>query len=354
MLAPMSTTGALRALLAIAFSLSFLGASCGQRALAILPGVVNDPQNLSLRREILSFGTSRMCSEVQKRSLPLRLNTDDPITGRFFPGACMAQELANKNMLIQFGGRGYAWTNLTKRLSFEASGAVEFDTDFLMDGATMYIYFRPKATTAATFNTLLVEEPQAASIGGMQVAGSNLANSIGEQIVRSAIEKGFTVIRSSDGSVEFGLGIVEKGGHPTSPYRIDDSGLTVLANDRAEVHQNQRDYIGPIDIPKGAELNLTLHVDGAQAVDLIMVPRSLGETWLQQYMTQIAVTPPPSLPFVDEPVLAGAIIRRKISLQPGQYYLVLDNTAVAGRSAPPGYAHDDRAALVSYAIALDD
>ena len=35
------------------------------------------------------------------------------------------------------------------------------------------------------------------------------------------------------------------------------------------------------------------------------------------------------------------------------YYLVLDNTAAAGRTQPTGYALDDRAALVSCAVELE-
>src|SRR5262249_12396779 len=37
-------------LVAACFCLSFLGASCGPSALGLMPGVINDPHNLSLRR----------------------------------------------------------------------------------------------------------------------------------------------------------------------------------------------------------------------------------------------------------------------------------------------------------------
>ena len=45
---------------------------------------------------------------------------------------------------------------------------------------------------------------------------------------------------------------------------------------------------------------------------------------------------------------------RTLALPPGYYYLVLDNTASAGRTSPPNAANDDRAALVSYAIEIGD
>jgi len=348
--------GALRAICA-AFFVSCIGASCGQSALGLFPGVVNDPHNLSLRRAIFEFGKTRMCGEMQKRSMPLKLHEEDPVIGRFYPTSCLAQTLPNDNLQVQFGGGGYVWTNLTQRMSFDAGGSVEYDTDFLMDGSTMYVYFRQKATTAANFNVKLVEQPQALSVAslpfGGNATGASVANSLGSQILKSEIAKGFTVIRAANGDVEFGLGVIEKGSHPPSPH-LGGGGKNVLLSDRSEVHQNQRDFVGPIEIPDGSKLSLTLAIDGAPAIDVIVIPRSMGEAWLQQYTTAAATTPPPSVPMLDEPVYSGVTWRRAVSLPAGLYYVVLDNTPTAGRTAPPGYAKDDRAALVNYALSLDD
>ena len=46
--------------------------------------------------------------------------------------------------------------------------------------------------------------------------------------------------------------------------------------------------------------------------------------------------------------------RRTVPLAAGSYYVVLDNTATAGVTAPAGHAHDDRAALVSYGVQIGD
>lgn len=348
---------ALRLLCAGLFASFTVGASCGQSALGLFPGIVNDPHNLALRKAILEFGTSKICGEVYKRSLPLKLREEDPVIGRFHASNCQVEPLANGNLSVVFGGSGWVWTNLTQRMSFEAGGAVEYDTDFLMDGSTMYIYFRQRATSAATFTIKLVEQPQTtALLGGINAVagGQNVANDLGSQIMRGEIGKGFTVIRKPSGDVEFGLGVIEKGEHPTSPYRPDASGHPVIENDRCEIHQNQRDFIGPIEVPKGAKLGVTLSVDGAPGADLLVVPRYVGEPWLQTYTTQAVTTPPPATPMLDETVFAGPIWHRSLTLPPGLYYLVLDNTATAGRSAPPGFAKDDRAALVSYVITLED
>ncbi|MRG92653.1 hypothetical protein [Polyangium spumosum] len=339
-------------LLSVAFALSFVGASCGQTSLAVMPGVVNDPGNLTLRRGIFSFARGQICREVQKRSIPLMLREEDPATGRFFPLSCAAQELASGNLFLQFGGYGYAWTNLTKRIGFDASAAVEYDHDFLMDGSTMYIYFRERSTSATTFTSRLVEQPpQPGTFGLPGGSPQGFLDTVGGAILKKEISRGFTVIRDADGSVDFGLGIVEKGKRPGSPYESADNGRLVLANERVEVHQGQRDHVGPFEVKgKGQALYLSVAVDGAPAVDVIVVHRGVGDAWLQHYTTAVGLGPPPAAPVLDEPVSSGMVWRRPLPLPAGQYYVVFDNTAAAGRTAPPTTAGDDRAALVSYAV----
>lgn len=344
-----------RVILALFFT-SFVGASCGQKALGVMPGVVNNPSNLSLRRAVFSFGTSRLCEEMRKRSVAIRMRDEDPVMGRFYPGGCNVQTLANNNLLIQFNGQGFVWTNLTQRIGFEASASVEYDADFLMDGSTMYVYFRQRSTPNATFNPRMVEQQQVGAVAGMSLgSGQSLASTVGGRLIQDVIAKGFTVIREPDGTVEFGLGVIEKGNRPTAPYRLED-GNQVVYNERAEVHQNQRDYVGPIEVPKGAKLRLTIAVEGAPGIDVQLVPKFSGDPWLQTYISQPVPTPPPGLPVLDEAVYSGAIFRRVLPEAGGNYsyYLVLDNTSAAGRTNPTGFARDDRAALVSYAVEIDD
>lgn len=345
-----------RALALVLFALTLPGATCGPSALAIMPGVVNNPGNLSLRRAMLSYGQQRLCAEVQRRSVPLRLRDDDPATGRFYPTSCFAQELATGNLMIQLGGFGFVWTNLTKRMGFEASAGVEYEQDFVMDGGAMYVYFRQRSTTAAAFTTRMIEQPGALALAGLPLAqGSALADALGAQLLRAELSRGFTVIRDEDGSAQFGMGVVEKGQRPPEPFKRDDSGRRLLANERTEVHREQRDYIGPLEISGGGEaLTLTMSVDGAQGVDVLIFPRAPADPWLQAYTSQPAPAPPATAPLLDETVSAGAVWRRTVPLPRGLYYLVLDNTSTAGKTQPAGVAQDDRAALVSYGIQVGD
>jgi len=348
---------ALRYVASIVFALSFLGASCGQVALGIMPGVLNDPGNLSLRRAILAFGTSSICSEMLRRSVPLRMHEEEPSMGRFFPSACFAQTLQNGNLLVQFSGTGYLFTNVTKRLTFEASSSVEYQQDFLMDGSTLYAYFRNKATNAATFNVKIVEAPISASQLGLPlpIDTGAIVRQVGPQLLKAELARGFTVIRDEDGSATFGLGVVEKGQKPPVPYAKANNGRTILANERTEIHQGQRDFAGPYEVTgDGQALYLTMSVDGAPGVDVIVMPTSIGQAWRDTYIQQIATTPPPSPGRVDEPVAQGMIWRRTVPLPKGTYYVVLDNTTTAGRTSLPANPNDDRAAAVSYGVELGD
>lgn len=348
---------ALRYVASIVFALSFLGASCGQVALGIMPGVLNDPGNLSLRRAILAFGTSSICSEMLRRSVPLRMHEEEPSMGRFFPSACFAQTLQNGNLLVQFSGTGYLFTNVTKRLTFEASSSVEYQQDFLMDGSTLYAYFRNKATNAATFNVKVVEAPISASQLGLPlpIDTGAIVRQVGPQLLKAELARGFTVIRDEDGSATFGLGVVEKGQKPPVPYAKANNGRLILANERTEIHQGQRDFAGPYEVTgDGQALYLTMSVDGAPGVDVIVMPTSIGQAWRDTYIQQIATTPPPSPGRVDEPVAQGMIWRRTVPLPKGTYYVVLDNTTTAGRTSLPVNPNDDRAAAVSYGVELGD
>jgi len=292
---------------------------------------------------------------MTKRGAPLKLSDDQPTIGRFYPQRCdtrLIDDEANKTFLVQFFGSGYAWTNITRRIGFDAAGVVEYDPDFLLDDGTMYLYFRTKHIAATSFQAGMIESGVANAALVMAPAG--FAEKFGRQVVAEELTRGFTVLRRTDGTVDFGLGIVEKGKAPFHPYQIKE-GKIVLANERIEVHSGQREFLGPFDVDsQGKALFLAASLDGAEAVDLLVVPKDAGDQWLSLYIHQAATTPPMYPPLMGDVATAVTPYRKTLPVAKGRYYLVVDNTTTAGRVGPPANLFDDRAALVNYAIQVGD
>ncbi len=334
--------------------------SAGPRALSIMPGVVNREDNRSLRFALLEYGLREVCTEMLGRSVPLSEAADRPPVGRFFPRTCESHLVADENQksfTVRFGGDGYAWTNLTLRVGFEAAAVVEYAPDFLLDGGAMYVYFRTRQVGATSFRRKLVESTFASVAANAATAllGMQDPDRTGQRILGSELARGFTVIRQPDGSVDFAVGIVEKGAKAQRPYEIHGEGRVVLANERVEVHANQREFLGPFRVDdSGRALFLTASLDGTEAVDVLVVPKEAGDPWLDSYIAQAQPFAPAFVPALSEVLAQGQPWRRTIPLPKGSYYVVIDHTATAGRVAPTGGALGDKAAAVAYAVELGD
>src|SRR4051812_32799136 len=306
-------------------------ASTSSRTVSVLgAGVVNEPSNKSLRFDILKFGLSTFCAELLKGGAPLKFADDEPVVGRFFADSCDSQVLddeAHKSFVVQYTGKGYAWTNLTQRLGFSSRGVVEYATDFQLHDGAMYVYFRPRLIDGAAFQTTLVESLLAQ--GGLAIAGVN-ANQLGKHIVESQLRRGFTVIRKdSTGSTDFALGIVPPGEEPFKPFQVKRTEKQILANDRTEVHIGQQDYVGAFEVTDSNQaLYLTVAVAGAPHADLLVVDKLTGDKLLDGYLPAAggAALPGPAL-LDDTASQNGGLWQRFVNVEPGRYYLVIDNSA---------------------------
>ncbi|HYQ47067.1 MAG TPA: hypothetical protein VER11_34090 [Polyangiaceae bacterium] len=333
-------------------------ASTSARTVSVLgAGVMNDPSNKSLRFDILKFGLATFCNEMLKGGAPLKFGDDEPVVGRFFAESCDSQVLddeAHKSFVVQYTGKGYAWTNVTQRLGFSSRGVVEYATDFQLHDGAMYVYFRPRLIDGAAFQTTLVES--ALAQGGLALAGVN-ANQLGKHIVESQLRRGFTVIRKdSSGGTDFALGIVPPGEAPFKPFEVKRTEKQILANDRTEVHIGQQDYVGPFEITDSNQaLYFTVAVDGAANADLLVVDKPTGDKLLDGYLHTAggAALSTPAL-LDDSASQKGGLWQRFVNVEPGRYYLVVDNSTKLGKNAPDTSARDDAAAKVDYLVLLGD
>jgi hypothetical protein len=329
--------------------------SIGDSSLRVLgAGVVNDPANKSLRFDILKFGLERFCEEMMKAGAPLKLSDQEPVLGRFFAESCQSQVVddeTRKSFVLQYSGKGYAWTNVTGKLGFSSRGLVEYAPDFQLSDGALYVYFRPKTVDAAAFQLLSVDSALAQA-GMAVVAGAVDPNEIGRHVVDSQLKRGFTVIRyGSDGRTEFGLGFVPKGQKPYKPFEITTETKRILQDERTEVHLQTQDYVGPFEVSDDdAALYLTLELDGAPSVDFQLVPKALGDAMLDRYVRAAGPCPTLGPAAFDGSAQQGARTQQQVPLPVGQYFLVLDNSSSLGRSQPPAGTAGDHAARVDYAV----
>ncbi len=333
-----------------------LGGACSPNAVCKLAGPINDPSNYTLRRNIMSFGLGQFCQQMTAHNAPLKLSPDANVIGRFFPQHCTQQVLGNGDLWVQFDGFGYAWTSLSKKVTFTSAATLQYNQDFkCADDNSIYAYFDTRSASPPNFRILQIEQPVANLV---QNWIAPFADSFGQQILSGQLAQGFTVIQDSGGSTDFSVGHLAVGQRPAHPYEMHGSNRVTYENLRTEVHTNERDFIGPITVDgSGRALYLQMHLDGVPAVDVFVVSKDEGNASLQlytQYGPAGALAYPPR--FADI-VQAGVEYQRAVPVPAGMYYVVIDNTSAAGQAAPPAPLFGvvgDTAAVVNYAIQLGD
>jgi len=351
--------------LGLALTLSCAASACtstGTKLVTLMPGVVNDPKNRTLRRELLQFGSGQFCKEMRQRGAPLKVRDDAPAVGRFFIDQCDYRELENDDAFVQFSGAGYAWTQPTGRIGFRAAAAITYNPDLLIDDGTMYAYFRPRNVQSSKFEAVMIEHQTASGVAGMLLGQTSpeLVSRIGSQIVAQELQKGFTVLREPNGEADFALGILEKGQRPFHPYNVRGSSKALLASDWSEIHSEQREFVGPFTVDSdGRALFLTMNVDGAPNLDMFLMRRETADPWLRDHVFRPGAGPLPGQPLAAEVVPQGKEVKRTIPLKKGVYYVVLDHTSTAGSVAPPGTSPGllgatDLAAVARYVVQLGD
>lgn len=318
-------------------------------------GVINDPANKSLRFDLLKFGLEQFCGEMQRRGVALKLRDGEPNLGRFFATSCQSQvidEPTRQSILVRYAGRGFAWTNMTQRVGFESTGLVEYAPDFQMHEDSMYIYFRPRNIDSTAFKTTMVESQLANT--GIVLTGVQ-PDQVGQNIVQSQLRRGFTVVRKDDsGETDFSMGVVPAGQSPFHPFQVMQSDRQTLDNDRTEVHAGQQDYIGGFTVEgDDSALYLTMTLDGASEVDVLLLPKPVADTLLTQYTTQAGAAAPAQSAF-GAVLRAGTVLKQYMPVPAGTYALLVDNSNRAGQAAPPLTALDDRAARVDYLVQVGE
>ncbi len=361
---PTRSAGATRGLAPLAFLVLALpvgGAGCasceraGQGTLSVMGGTINDPGNKSLRRGMLAFGIDRACSEMLKRTAALREGGEtsgsatNPTNGRFFPKTCSAATAENGDLVMSLSGTGYTYASMVHKVTFDAAATITFDQDFLMSGDDLYGYFRTKDVSKPQVTLKVIESRLPAIANQLTGFGENYAR----QLMDEKMRDGFTMRRRPNSETDFRSGIVQLGTWPKVDYDVK-GGLT-LANDRSEVHEQQRDFLGPFEVADSDKaIFVRGRIDGAPGLNVLVIDDATAKPWIETYMTAAEATPPPAAPKQSYTTQQGQEFAVTVTGK-GTYWIVLDNTAtITGGYKPPGNLLDDRAAVVSYAVVYGD
>ena len=316
-------------------------------------GIVNDSP--SLRWWLFSnFGASKVCPEMTKRGVPLRIaQLGQGSVGRFFPGQCQVQvDDVRKAMVLTTTGSGYVMLPVARRVGFTITMTVEYLPDFRLESDAMYVWGR--------FNRFVVEPNL--QIVGVENALVNLATLtpvgtvaqvIGNGLVASEIGKGFTVVRRDD-SDDFALGHLDPPQKPVRQFQ-PGKGRVLLESNVTTIATVERDYLGPFEVPNdNAALFLHARTTGA-AVNYTIVDRSVGEAWRRLYESVQPLGPAPGLTVGQGRLEAkGADANLGLPVNRGDYYIVLENLApptLLGAVLPIG---GDTPATVSYSVEVGD
>jgi hypothetical protein len=335
---------------------SLAGGACSPNAVCKLAGPINDPSNRKLRRDIMSIGLGQFCQQMTTRNAPLTLAPDPSVIGRFFPQHCSQQVLDNGDLWVHFDGFGYAWTALSRKVTFTSAATIQYNQDFkCADDNAIFAYFDTRSVSTPDFRLAQIEQPGANLV---QNWIAPYANNFGQQMVGGQLGQGFTVIQENNGSTDFTVGHLPLGQRPFHPYQAHGSNRVTYENLRTAVHSSERDFIGPITVEgSGRALFLEMHLDGVPAVNVFIAPKAEGDASLQLYFQFGPAGPLAFPPRFTDVVHAGVEYQRAVPVPAGMYYVVLDNTPSAGQvqpTAPFFGVVGDTPAVVNYAIQIGD
>lgn len=328
-------------LIALALAVVGVGCPCVRNAVNASP---------ELRWWLFSnYAASKVCPEMLKRGVPLKLAEIGPASiGRFFPSTCNLQiDDARKTMTVSVTGTGYVVLPFTRRIGFYVGAMVEYLPDFRMEDDATYVWGKFSRLVAPPDLRILGVENSLVNLATKTPIGT-VATIIGGGVVASEIGRGFTVVHSDTGD-EFAPDHLEPPAKPPRPF-VPGEGRTLLAGDVTTVYAQAREFLGPFTVDRdGAALYFRASTQAARPLTFALVERSVGENWRRSYETAQPLGPPPG-PLLSTGTIARQEIDVALPVNPGVYYIVLEN------AAPPPLlgAIGEQSAQVKYAVELGD
>lgn len=307
-----------------------------------------------------NFGASKMCPEMMKSGVPLRLQDRSPAIGRFYVNGCTYNvDDAREVVQVNVSGTGYAYMAPAKRVGFQLTVSVEYRPDFMIAGDDAYVWAKLSRIVAGPNFQLGYVENRLVDLAANLPPFGSIANVLGNQVVTGELVRGFTVVHNSDRGDDFTLGLLQPPQRPHHPFEVGASDRFTFANETIEVHTNQRDYLGPFEVPSnGQALYLSFQLQSPVPLDVLVVDKRTGDAWREGYQTGQPLGPPPGSVYGSGVIPPGSPENKRFPLPAGQFYVVIDHTSQAGTSMPSlpniftPILGNDQGAVLSYVAQL--
>ena len=318
---------------------------------------INSPDNEGARTELIARMVDVYRTTPVGKSLPLR-DDSGRVIGRFRivnavvsrPAADSADALQRRRFDVQMAGDGELWHATGGRVRFKGSASVEYILDFRVAARDMkvYSYFDCMNVRETTFEITHVDN----LLGRIF---STFVNDAGKHAMEEGIRPGFTIITHGDGKSYVAPG---RAGHDFAPAKgpyTEDQGYEPLGNDVRLLRKDFRDYLGPFQVPPGAELRIDLRVGGeggktAPGVDLLLISPEAFATYNNQYLSGT----PGNMAGLEITALETRWSTRELKYagkpEPGIYYLLIDRTVFGKGDQTAQLA--DTAAEVTYYVRM--
>jgi hypothetical protein len=204
----------------------------------------------------------------------------------------------------------------------------------------------------------MIEQPVANFLNSL----TPMSDNFGRQLLSGKLGEGFTVIREKSGNIDFGLGTIPLGERPVHPFDMHGTSMLVYENLRTEVDQEERDFVGPIEVAdSGRALYVQATMRGVPAIDLLVMKKEDADVSLGLYYNYGSAGPLNANVLQANVVAAEQPFKQTFPVPKGTYYIVLDNTSTAGSVAPPNptpplYAGllGNAAATIDYVVQIGD
>jgi hypothetical protein len=302
--------------LVLALALSFSAAGC-----PCVRGAVNASPELRFWL-FSSYGAPRVCPELTKRGVPLKLPSFGPASvGRFFPEQCDAQvDEGRKTVVVRVSGTGYATLPVARRVGFSCAVTVEYRPDFRLEEDATYVWGTFSRLVAPPELRILGVENPVVNLASQTPVGT-VAVGLAQGLVSGELGKGFTVVHTETGD-DFTIGHIEP---PERPRRLvaTTPGRSSVVADVTEIQPRAREYVGPFELDgSGNPVFLRARVEGAP-VTYTLVDRPSGDAWRRAYEAAQPLAPGFVTPYAQGELRGDTQV--PLPSRQGQFFLVLEN-----------------------------